>query len=154
MKRLLYAATLAMIAMSVLAPTALAQQGAQTDSFLNTGGGACPEGFVAGGDYCYTPEDSQAIQNNPFLCEGIISPEEFLSCLEANVEDAPDQQDQASTSNQAQAPSTTQQTPATTNDTQVQEMPDTGGPGLLGLVAALLIGSGILGLAWSQRRSL
>ena len=45
------------------------------------------------------------------------------------------------------------ETPVTTDGTQMQEMPDTGGPGLLAPLAVLLIGSGVLGLAWTRQRN-
>ncbi len=154
MKRLLYAATLAMLAMLVLAPAALAQESerfTEENIPIVQDPEECPPLFTG------TPTGEGSFACIP-PCEGIISQADFEQC--AAEQEAVEAQfaAQAAASQapaqQTQAPSTTQQTPVTTNDTQLQEMPDTGGPGLLTPVAALFIGSGILGLAWSQRRSL
>lgn len=57
---------------------------ATAQSYLNETGEACPEGFVAAGDYCYTSADYEAIQTG--VCEGTPTNEAFLACLaETNV---------------------------------------------------------------------
>lgn len=156
MRRLIYLATLAMLAMLVLAPAALAQESfTDPDAVL---GGTCPEGFSAFGDpgtgelTCLTPEDLAALEAGTLdpasvpefgaadgICVG--SGEGDPDCAEALLESVGTQPAPAPTSTGTEAmPSQS-----------YAVMPDTGGPSLLLPVAALLVGSGLLGFAAVRR---
>lgn len=69
--------------------TILLSSAATAQSYLNETGEPCPEGFVAAGDYCYTPEAYEIIQSGAGTCEGTPTDEEFLACLESETGSTP-----------------------------------------------------------------
>lgn len=141
---LMLVAVLAMLALLILAPAAGAQ------NFFNPGGD-CPEGFVAQGDFCVTPETARAIEADPLACEGIVTTEEFVACLDA-------QHDQ----DVAEAPLPLGETPTLVDEASgagdrvfddLGTLPESGGPAfLLPLAGMILVATG-LGLAALRRRA-
>ena len=206
MKRLGFLAALSMLTMLILAPTALAQDGADLDCSdfatqqeaqavfnqdpsdpnnldADDDGMACetlPDGTMeddaANGngatngngttedldcvDFA-TQEAAQANLNaNPSDPNNLDADDDGIAC-ERTIDAADAVQFEDGTGFSITGAPTTgsdtgddvAETPITEDDTPMQEMPDTGGPGLLAPLAALLVGSGVLGLAWSRRRN-
>lgn len=142
MKRLLYAATLAVLVMLILAPAALAQDypRVQDPSACATLTTATPTGE---GDFACLPP-----------CEGIISQAEFEQCV-ADREAAEQRFAAQVAANQAAlTPPVQQPAPvAATGGDQMQQMPDTGGPSLLPFAGFALMSLGTLMFAVRRRIS-
>lgn len=142
------AAMLAMLALLTLAPTAQAQ------NFFSPEGD-CPEGFVAQGDFCVTPEVAQALEDDPFTCEGIPTTEEFVACLNAVQAELDAQQNPAAQEGPAQEDTApvAQMTPeeASPGIAEGDALPRSGGPVILLPVGALMIAAGV-GLGLMGRR--
>lgn len=135
MKRLLYLAMLAMLAMLVLAPAAGAQDFPVVADPSQCPGNTVPTG--GGGEFICFPAE--------FACEGIVSQADFEACV------AEQQAMQAILAPEPAAP-VPAPAPAPTAPAMTP-LPDTGGLALLLPVAALLMGSGLLGFAALRRRS-
>ncbi len=124
MRRLLYLATLSMLFMMVLAPTALAQT---VETVPLNPDGACPEGFVT--------------VNAPFCAqESPNTPGRIFGYGEGDLAPATAQYDQYTpAADQYAAPADTAALPAT------------GGPALLLSAGVLLLGAGLLGMKLTRR---
>ena len=205
MRRLLYTATLAMLAMLVFAPAALAQQGdlncedfgsqaeAQGNLRANPSdpnnldteddGVACetftypdgtardevpvqsavsPTGDLDCEDFA-TQEEAQAVYNqDPSDPNNLDQDNDGLACEEypySSLTPLPEgslplSSDETLDDVQGQVRQPARpQSPVASDGTQMQEMPDTGGPILLAPLALLLTGSGLLGLIWPRRHN-
>ncbi len=128
----LFGAMLAMLTLLVLAPAAQAQ------NFFNPQG-ECPEELIERGDFCVAPEAAQALEADPFTCEGIPTTEEFVACLDA--QSAPIAEP---------VPQPGELAPPT--QATLAELPESGGPHLLLPLAATLMVAAGMGLAFVQRR--
>lgn len=168
-------AMLAMLAMLVFAPAAGAQQGPscpvnQVNVLLESGEFICvPEGAAE-----QTPEQLEAVTNDPRgnaetpiierprNCDEFggsqASAQQFLENVTPNDEFNLDPDNDGLACEElldggGVAPAPAAPAPAPTTGSGVTVMPDTGGPALLLPVAALLVGSGLLGFAALRRRS-
>ena len=104
-------------------------------------GEACEDSGLPSGGTAPTPDDGDPLTLEG-TCEGIVLQEDFEACIAAQEQYAPET---------PAAPAPTTAAPAAS--TAMTALPDTGGLPLLLPVAALLVGSGLLGFAALRRRS-
>lgn len=151
MRKLLFLATLAMLAMLVFAPAALAQDEFNCEDFAtqeeaqgvynddtsdpngldrDNDGLACEDSLPSGGD------SPNVIPPGPDRCEGIIDQAEFEECVAQGGPTVPEEQ---------YTDPVGPMTPAEPVPTAGTALPDTGGPALLmPLLGVLLLAGGLV----------
>ncbi len=141
MKRILYLAALATMALLMLAPTALAQsRGANNLHCIDFATQA-----EAQATYNADPSDPSGLDanNNGKACEST-----FSVTSGTKFEDGSGFIDGGGSVSEDNTSVSANQSTA---DNGTTNLPETGGPALLAPLAVLLVGSGVLGLAWSRR---
>ena len=145
MKRLLYLAMVAMVAMLVLAPAAMAQQDLDCSDFATQ--------EEAQAEYNTDPSDPNGLDadNDGIACETLQGSPSMAEDETPAPEQDTDVTDQYATPEAGATADQYVAAPVEEEDTVGTALPDTGGPALLIPAAVLLLGSGLLGMRILRR---